>query len=232
MPGRMEGKKTVVVGAGQLESELLGNGRAIATRFAREGAEVCAVDFVESRGRATVDEIRADGGTAHLVVADVGRSEDSARLVTESHEAMGRIDVLVNVVGINHHDGTPLTLEEDSWHHIMDVNFKGMWLTSKAVLPIMQEQGGGAITNISTEVGTARTYGQRTRRRERRAVPVIRRGELHHRRRAARRRRQPRDHRAVPAPTGRAPALGLASSALVGSLMCELNVDARSSSAS
>jgi len=48
----MEGKKTVVVGAGQLERELLGNGRAIATRFAREGAEVCAVDFVESRGQA------------------------------------------------------------------------------------------------------------------------------------------------------------------------------------
>ena len=150
MPGRMEGKKTVVVGAGQLESELLGNGRAIATRFAHEGAEVSAVDFAESRGQATVDEIRDAGGTAHLVVADVGTSDDCARLVAESHEAMGRIDVLVNVVGINHHDGTPLTLEEDSWQHIMDVNFKAMWLTSKAVLPIMQEQNGGAITNIST----------------------------------------------------------------------------------
>jgi NAD(P)-dependent dehydrogenase (short-subunit alcohol dehydrogenase family) len=58
--------------------------------------------------------------------------------------------VLVNVVGINHNDGTPLTLSLESWHHIMDVNFRAQWLTCKAVIPIMQEQGGGAITNIST----------------------------------------------------------------------------------
>jgi NAD(P)-dependent dehydrogenase (short-subunit alcohol dehydrogenase family) len=146
----MEGKKTLVVGAGQLESGLLGNGRAIATRFAHEGAEVCAVDFVESRVQATVDEIRSDGGTAHLVVADVSKSEDCARLVREAHKAMGRIDVLVNVVGINHNDGTPLTLSEESWHHIMDTNLRAQWLTSKAVIPIMQDQGGGVITNIST----------------------------------------------------------------------------------
>jgi NAD(P)-dependent dehydrogenase (short-subunit alcohol dehydrogenase family) len=146
----MEGKKALVVGAGQLESDLLGNGRAIATRFAREGAEVTCVDNVESRAQATVDEIRADGGTAHLVIADVGEPDDCARLVQEAHEAMGRVDVLVNVVGINHNDGTPLTLSLESWHHIMDVNFRAQWLTCKAVIPIMQEQGGGAITNIST----------------------------------------------------------------------------------
>jgi NAD(P)-dependent dehydrogenase (short-subunit alcohol dehydrogenase family) len=146
----MEGKKALVVGAGQLESDLLGNGRAIATRFAREGAEVTCVDNVESRAQATVDEIRGDGGTAHLVIADVGEPDDCDRLVREAHEAMGRVDVLVNVVGINHNDGTPLTLSLESWHHIMDVNFRAQWLTCKAVIPIMQEQGGGAITNIST----------------------------------------------------------------------------------
>jgi NAD(P)-dependent dehydrogenase (short-subunit alcohol dehydrogenase family) len=146
----MDGKKALVVGAGQLESELLGNGRAIATRFAREGAEVCAVDYVESRVQATVDEIRRDGGVAHVVVADVSKSEECARLVREAHDAMGRIDVLVNVVGINHNDGTPLTLSEESWHQIMDTNLRAQWLTCKAVIPIMQEQGGGAITNIST----------------------------------------------------------------------------------
>jgi NAD(P)-dependent dehydrogenase (short-subunit alcohol dehydrogenase family) len=58
----MAGKKTVVVGAGQLESELLGNGRAIATLFAREGAEVCVVDMVASRAASTVEEISDDGG--------------------------------------------------------------------------------------------------------------------------------------------------------------------------
>jgi NAD(P)-dependent dehydrogenase (short-subunit alcohol dehydrogenase family) len=150
MSGRMQGKKALVVGAGQLESDLLGNGRAIATRFAREGAEVVCVDNVESRGQATVDEIEGDGGRAHLVSADVGEPDDCARLVAEGHEVMGRIDVLVNVVGINHNDGTPLTLSLDSWHRIMDVNLRAQWLTCKAVIPIMQEQGGGAITNIST----------------------------------------------------------------------------------
>jgi NAD(P)-dependent dehydrogenase (short-subunit alcohol dehydrogenase family) len=63
---------------------------------------------------------------------------------------MGRIDVLVNVVGINHNDGTAITLTEDSWHQIMDTNLRAQWLTCKAAIPIMQEQGGGAITNIST----------------------------------------------------------------------------------
>ena len=120
------------------------------TRFAREGAEVACVDFVETRGQSTVDEIRGDGGTAHLIVADVSQPEDCARLVSEAHEAMGRIDVMVNVVGINHNDGTPLTLSLESWHQIMDTNFRAQWLTCKAVIPIMQEQGGGAITNIST----------------------------------------------------------------------------------
>ena len=150
MAGRMEGKKALVVGAGQLESDLLGNGRAIATRFAREGAEVVCVDNVESRVRATVDEIEGEGGRAHIVLADVGEPDDCARLVADAHAAMGRIDTLVNVVGINHNDGTPLTLTLDSWHHIHDVNLRAQWLICKAVIPIMQEQGGGAITNIST----------------------------------------------------------------------------------
>src|SRR4029079_19289546 len=151
MPGRMEGKKTLVVVAGQLENDtLVGIGRAIATRFAREGAEVCAVDFVEERARATVDQITDEGGDAHLIVADVSSSADCARLARGAHAHMGCIDVLVNVVGINDRDGTPLDLQEASWHRIMDTNVKGMWLTSRAVIPLMKENGGGAITNISS----------------------------------------------------------------------------------
>jgi NAD(P)-dependent dehydrogenase (short-subunit alcohol dehydrogenase family) len=148
----MEGKKTLVVGAGQVEvdADLVGNGRAIATRFAREGAEVCAVDLVESRVQATVDQITDEGGKAHAIVADVSSPDDCARLVRDAHEAMGRIDVLVNVVGVNDRDGTPLDLEEASWHRILDTNLKAMWLTSKATIPLMKEQGGGAITNISS----------------------------------------------------------------------------------
>ena len=152
MSGRMEGKKALVVGAGQLEFEtdLVGNGRAIATRFAREGAEVCAVDLVEHRAQATVDEIVREGGRAHVIVADVSSPEDCDRLVADAHHAMGGIDVLVNVVGINDRDGTPLDLQMESWHRILDTNVRSMWLISKAVIPLMKDQGGGAITNISS----------------------------------------------------------------------------------
>ena len=146
----MQGKKAVVVGAGQPPNELLGNGRAIAELLAREGAEVCAVDRDAERAQATVKKIIAEGGKAHVIIADVGNPDDCARLVAESHAAMGRIDALVNNVGINHGDGDPLKLELAGWQRIMDVNLRSMWLTSRAVVPIMQKQGGGAITNIST----------------------------------------------------------------------------------
>ena len=87
MTGRMEGKKVVVVGAGQPPSELVGNGRAIATLMAREGAEVCAVDVIESRALETVELITAEGGRAHQVVADVHHPADCA-LTTGVHLPM------------------------------------------------------------------------------------------------------------------------------------------------
>lgn len=147
---RMQGKKAVVVGAGQPRHHLLGNGRAIAELFAREGAEVCAVDMHKDRAEETAKQIEADGGVAHALVADISNPDDCARLIAESHAAMGRIDVLVNNVGVNHGDAGPLDLEPDGWQDIFDINLRGMWLTSKAVIPLMKEQGGGAITNIST----------------------------------------------------------------------------------
>jgi len=150
MSGRMDGKKVVVVGAGQLPSELIGNGRAIAALMAREGAEVCAVDMVESRVKETVEQITSEGGRAHQVVADVHRPADCARIIDEARSAMGRIDVLVNNVGVNRGDTNPLKLDEETWQRIFDINLRAMWLTSRAVVPLMQEQRGGVITNISS----------------------------------------------------------------------------------
>jgi NAD(P)-dependent dehydrogenase (short-subunit alcohol dehydrogenase family) len=150
VPTRMKDKKAVVVGAGQPRHHLLGNGRAIATLLAREGAEVCAVDRDKDRAEETVAQIAADGGIAHAVAADVSDPDDCARLIAESHTAMGRIDVLVNNVGVSYCDAGPLDLDVAGWQEIMDINLRGVWLTSKAVVPLMKEQGGGAITNIST----------------------------------------------------------------------------------
>jgi NAD(P)-dependent dehydrogenase (short-subunit alcohol dehydrogenase family) len=104
VPARMEGKKAVVVGAGQPRHHLLGNGRAIATVLAREGAEVCAVDRDKDRAEETVAQIVADGGIAHAVMADVSDPDDCTRLISESHAALGRIDALVNNVGVSYCD--------------------------------------------------------------------------------------------------------------------------------
>ena len=155
----MQGKKAVVVGAGQPQHKLLGNGRAIAEVLSREGAEVCAIDMFKDRAEETAERIRAAGGTAHAFEADISNPAECARLITDSHSAMGRIDVLVNNVGVNHGDGPVLELEPDGWQEIFDINLRGMWLTSKAVVPLMKEQGGGAITNIST-VGSRAVGGR------------------------------------------------------------------------
>ena len=153
----MEGKKAVVVGAGQLPGQLLGIGRAIAQLFAGEGAEVCVVDRIEERAQDTVKQIEADGGRAHAISADVGNPADCARLIEESHAAMGRIDALVNNVATEAGDNDPLQLEVEGWQNVMDVNFRAIWLTCKAVIPLMQEQGGGTIVNTSS--AGARTAG-------------------------------------------------------------------------
>jgi len=147
---RMQGKKAVVVGAGQLESDLLGNGRAIAELLAREGAEVCAVDMYRDRAESTAAKIASEGGKAHVIVADVSKPEDCDRLIAEANAAMGGIDTLVNNVGINHVDSDALTLDVAGWQLMMDVNLRAAWLTSRAAVPIMKARGGGAITNIST----------------------------------------------------------------------------------
>jgi NAD(P)-dependent dehydrogenase (short-subunit alcohol dehydrogenase family) len=158
----MEGKKAVVVGAGQPVNDLLGNGRAIAALLAREGAEVCAVDRDPERAQATAEAIRSEGGKAHVIIADVGNPDDCARIIADSYAAMGGIDALVNNVAMNYGDSDALSLEIGAWQQIMDVNLRSMWLTSRAVVPIMRKRGGGAITNISSigsRTGGGRMFG-------------------------------------------------------------------------
>jgi NAD(P)-dependent dehydrogenase (short-subunit alcohol dehydrogenase family) len=150
MAGRLEGKTAVIVGAGQTPGETVGNGHAMAVLFAREGAQVLCVDRVLERAEETVAEITGAGGTASAVAADVSKAADCAKIVEEAKARLGRIDILVNNVGIGGGDAPAHRLEEAAWDRIIAVNLKGMWLTIKAVLPVMREQGGGAIVNISS----------------------------------------------------------------------------------
>jgi len=147
---RLEGKVAVVVGAGQTPGETIGNGRAMALLFAREGASVLCVDRVAERAEETSTMIVEEGGTASSMAADVVKSADCAKIVEEAKARYGRLDILINNVGIGGGDGPAHRLEEAAFDRILAVNLKGMWLTIKAALGVMREQGGGSIVNISS----------------------------------------------------------------------------------
>jgi NAD(P)-dependent dehydrogenase (short-subunit alcohol dehydrogenase family) len=147
---RLQGKKAIVIGAGQTPGETIGNGRATAILFAREGAEVMCVDKRLQSAQDTVDMILKEGGKAFAHEADITSDAANAALVKAAREKMGRIDILHNNVGIGGGDGQPHRLREDVYDQIMLVNLKAMWLTCKHVIPVMREQQAGAIINISS----------------------------------------------------------------------------------
>ena len=155
MPGRLAGKTAVVVGAGQTPGETIGNGRATAILFAREGASVMCVDRVMARAEETVAMINEEGGQASAYEADITRESECEALVAEAKARLGRIDILHNNVGVGLRDRSVTQLQEPDFDRIMTVNLKGMWLTIKHVLPVMREQGGGAIVNISSMAAVA-----------------------------------------------------------------------------
>ena len=147
---RLEGKAAVVVGAGQTAGETIGNGRATALLFAREGARVLCVDRDLASARETVDLITAEGGEAYPFAADITREADCMALPVEAVARLGRLDVLHNNVGIGTGDAPVHRLEEDAWDRIITVSLKGLWLTLKHALPVMRDQGVGSIVNISS----------------------------------------------------------------------------------
>jgi NAD(P)-dependent dehydrogenase (short-subunit alcohol dehydrogenase family) len=150
--GRLAGKTAIVVGAGQTPGETIGNGKASALLFAREGARVLCVDRVLERAAQTVAEIDAEGGTAVAYRADITDPDQAAAVIEAGQGAWGeRIDILLNNVGVGGNgDGPAHLASEDAWDHIYAVNIKGMWLTIKAAVPVMRAQGGGSIVNISS----------------------------------------------------------------------------------
>jgi NAD(P)-dependent dehydrogenase (short-subunit alcohol dehydrogenase family) len=148
--GRVAGKVAMVVGAGQTPGDTIGNGRATSLLLAREGARVIAVDRDLASAEETVAGIAHAGGEAVALRADITREADCATLAADAPAAWGRVDILVNNVGIGTGDGGATTLTEDAWDLIFAVNLKGMWLTCKHLLPVMRAQGGGSIVNISS----------------------------------------------------------------------------------
>jgi 3-oxoacyl-[acyl-carrier protein] reductase len=144
---RLDGKVAIVTGSSR------GIGLAIARRFAEEGAKV-VINYVSRKDEAdrAVDTIRAAGGDALAVQADVSKSAEVDRLVRTTIDHYGRVDILVNNAGVHVPKGVLETTEED-WDRTIDVNLKGAYLCSKAVAPLMIEQGGGTIINMSSNSG-------------------------------------------------------------------------------
>jgi NAD(P)-dependent dehydrogenase (short-subunit alcohol dehydrogenase family) len=150
MTGRLADRAAIVVGAGQTPGETIGNGRATAILFAREGARVLLVDRDLDSAAETQAMIAAEGGRAEVHQADVTIESDCRSVSEHCVEVYGRIDVLHNNVGIGGGDAGPTQLREEDWDRIMNVNLKSVFLTCKYALPVMREQRGGVITNISS----------------------------------------------------------------------------------
>lgn len=145
---RLEGKVAIVTGSGS-RAEGIGNGRATAILFAREGAKVLITDSNAEAANRTLELIQQEGGEAEVFVGDATKEQDAKAMVDLALERWGRVDILDNNVGIEG-AGTVVEVSEAEWQKVMDVNLKSMFLVSKFVVPVMEKQGGGAIINISS----------------------------------------------------------------------------------
>jgi 3-oxoacyl-[acyl-carrier protein] reductase len=143
----LDGKVAIVTGSSR------GIGRAIAERYANEGARV-VVNWVrgEREADAVVDAIKARGGDATSIQGDVSRSADVRELVRATLDRYGRVDILVNNAGVMVSKSV-LDTTEDDWDRTIDVNLKGAYLCSKEVMPTMLEQKAGRIINMSSNSG-------------------------------------------------------------------------------
>jgi NAD(P)-dependent dehydrogenase (short-subunit alcohol dehydrogenase family) len=150
--GRLNGKVAIVVGAGSLGPGL-GNGKASAILFAREGARVLAVDRNLDAVRQTQAIIEKEGGDCVAIDADALSASDVGRMAQTCLDAFGRIDIVHNNVGGSAgHDG-PVTLDEAAWDANVSLNVKPAFLACKIIIPIMERQGGGVFVNTASTAG-------------------------------------------------------------------------------
>ena len=151
MTGRLAGKVAIVTGAAP-RSEGIGNGKAAALLFAREGAKVVLVNRNEERARKLAKEIVAEGGEADVFAGDLSEPGVADSMAAFATARFGGVDVLHNNVGI----GGPGTAESTSledWNHMFQVNLTGALLCIRACIPEMRKRGGGSIINISSIAG-------------------------------------------------------------------------------
>jgi NAD(P)-dependent dehydrogenase (short-subunit alcohol dehydrogenase family) len=144
---RLDGKVTIITGGGS------GMGRTASELFAREGARVVVADFSEAAGEETVALVRAGGGEASFVKADVSDETDARGMVQFAISRYGRVDALYNNAGIMPEaDHSVVDTDVATWDKVMAVNVRGVFLGCKYAIPRMLEQGSGSIVNIASFV--------------------------------------------------------------------------------
>ena len=142
---RLENQVALIVGGGQIPGETIGNGRATALTFAREGAKIVIADIDINLAKETVRLVQDLGGEAFAIEGDIINQEDCSRFVSETIKSYGGLNILQNNVGIGPGGSGPNKISAGGWRHMLDVNLTGMFLMIKNVIPIMQKQRSGVI---------------------------------------------------------------------------------------
>jgi NAD(P)-dependent dehydrogenase (short-subunit alcohol dehydrogenase family) len=147
----LAGKIAIVTGSGSIGPGW-GNGKATAVLLVRQGATVVGVDIDGAAAADTQRLIEAEGGRSTAGTCDATDAAQVAKLIDDTVARFGRVDILVNNVGRSE-PGGPVELDEATWDGQMEINLKTVFLGCKAVLPVMERQGAGAIVNISSVAG-------------------------------------------------------------------------------
>ncbi len=144
----LKDKVAIITGAGR------GLGRAFALRFAAEGAKLLLPDISLERAGATAKEIKAKGGEAAAMLADISSEKDTAKMAAEVQKLYGRVDILLNnaaiYYGLQAKPWDAWSIED--WDRLFEVNVRGTWLCCKAIAPLMVKAGKGKIINIASDV--------------------------------------------------------------------------------
>jgi NAD(P)-dependent dehydrogenase (short-subunit alcohol dehydrogenase family) len=150
---RLRGKIALVTGFGS------GLGRAIAILFAREGASVMGTSTTDAKGKATLEEIKRNGGKARFRAGDVRKTQDMKVVVEEAVANFGGLEIVVNSAGVRT-NGSITEISEEDWDRTVDTNLKGVFVVSRLAIPEMVKRGGGVIINISARSGITGQAGR------------------------------------------------------------------------
>ena len=150
---KLENKVAIITGSTR------GIGRATAKLFAAEGAKVVVVGTNAELGESCVAEIKADGGKAIFCKTDVTSEESLSALVKAALDTYGRIDILVNNAGVGGSTANMNDITMDEWNKVLTTNLTAPFMLWKKVIPVMEEQGGGAIVNIASMASTGAGRG-------------------------------------------------------------------------